>query len=425
MSIRVSFYQRTGQLLSGLLILLAVACVDLEDLTLRGAVDIIVVDGTINNLAEAQQIRLNRSTADRLTGRFGTLPITKAVVEVVVDSSLIIAAHETITGTYQLPGDFKGQVGHAYQLRFTLTDGTRYVSTQQIMQPVPPIDKITARFNPTALPAQLYDGTYNQYRGAHELTINWQDPASQHDYYRWDWILWEKQNWCRSCVQGEYAQYKPTGLRNQQGCYLTSNQLYEDCFSPPEITSPLYNYGGQDLYFVYDYRCRTQCWEILYGYAVNVFDDVYSNGGLIANRKVAQIPFYQPEGCLVEIRQSSLTTDAYRYFKLLQDQTQNTGGITDSPPAALAGNVHNATNAKETVAGYFTASMVSPMRYWIDRNDVTGRSPGLFDVLNGRSPIPEPDAAKFCIVAPPLRPPTALCVSSDSRTPYKPGGWRD
>lgn len=425
MSIRVSFYRRIGQLLSGILVSLTIACVDPEELTLRGTVDIIVVDGTINNLAEAQQIRLNRSTADRLTGRFGTLPITKAVVEVVVDSSLIVTAHETTTGTYQLPSDFKGQVGHAYQLRFTLKDGTQYVSTQQVMQSVPPIDKITARFNSTALPAELYDGTYNHYRGAHELTINWQDPANQHNYYRWDWILWEKQNWCRSCVQGEYAQYKPTGSKDRQDCYVSNGQLYEDCYSPPEITNPLYNYGGQNLYFVYDYLCRTQCWEILYGYSINVFDDANSNGGFITNRKTAQIPFYQPEGCLVEIRQSSLTTDAYRYFKLLQDQTQNSGGIADTPPMALAGNVHNAANSKEAVAGYFTTSMVSPMRYWIDRKDATGPYPGLFEALNGRPPVPEPDAARFCIAALPLRPPTALCVPSDSRTPYKPEGWKN
>ena len=53
--------------------ILTFACVDPEDLTLVGTVDVIVVDGTINNLAEPQIIRLNRSKADPLTGRFGTM----------------------------------------------------------------------------------------------------------------------------------------------------------------------------------------------------------------------------------------------------------------------------------------------------------------------------------------------------------------
>lgn len=47
-------------LLSGLLL----SCVDPEDLNLPGKVDIIVVDGTVTNLAEPQTIRLNRSKAD-------------------------------------------------------------------------------------------------------------------------------------------------------------------------------------------------------------------------------------------------------------------------------------------------------------------------------------------------------------------------
>ena len=406
--------------------LLLFGCVDPYEPEVKSTVDVIVVDGTITNLAEPQIIRLNRSKADSLTGRFGTLPITKAMIEVVVDSITVITCHETINGTYQLPGDFKGQVGHAYQLRFTFSDGTRYVSSQQVMQAVPPIDRIYARFNPTSLPAQLTNGTISRYRGAHEVFIDWQDPADQPNYYRWEWKLWEKQEWCRSCVQGEYAQYKFIG-GGLDNCFISGRELYEDCFYPPELQTPIYNYGGQNPYFVYDYTCRTQCWEIIYAYAIDVFDDRYSNGGFIKDRNVARIPFYQDHGCLIEMRQSSLTPDAHRYFKSFQDQTQNTGGVADTPPSAPVGNVRNQANSHENVVGYFTASAVSAARYWIDRKDAEEPSPGLFEALNGRLPTPEPDTAKpvFCITAPPLRPPTALCVPSDSRTPFKPVGWRD
>ncbi|WP_240543417.1 DUF4249 domain-containing protein [Spirosoma foliorum] len=404
-----------------LLIVIPLACVDPEDLSLFGTVDVLVVDGTINNLAEPQEILLNRSKADRLTGRFGSLPITKALVEVVVDSAQVIACHETVAGTYQLPGDFRGQIGHAYQLRITLSDGTHYLSTQQIMQSVPPIDAIKAQFNPTGLTTKV-NGIYP---AAHDISIDFKDPADQHNYYRWDWKLWEKQDWCKSCVQGEYAQYNIVGKGVGTNCYVGGNQLYEDCFSPPEITMPEYNYGGQNLYFVYDYNCRTQCWEILYSHAIDVFDDKFSNGGTMTGRRVAQIPFYQKEGCLVEIRQLALTADAYRFFLLFQQQTQNTGGLTDTPPSALVGNVRNIANAREKVVGYFTAAAASAKRYWIDRKDATGTYPGLFYAQNGRPPIPEPDAAKFCIAPLPLRPPKALCVPSNTKTPFKPDGWQE
>lgn len=397
------------------------------------------MDGTITNLVEPQIIRLNRSKADPVTGRFGTTPLTKATVEVVVDSSLFIACHETVDGSYQLPSDFRGQIGHAYQLRFASEDGTRYVSTQQILQPVPPISQVSATFNPIGIPQAIALDGY--YRAGHDLFVDLQDPINQHNYYRWDWTLWEKQEWCHSCKQGVYAVNNILPRVYRLGIYYVSgDSLYEDCFVPVN-----YQDAGQPAFhvdpYVYDYPCRTQCWEVLHNYDVNVFDDLYSNGGLIAHRKVAVIPYYTRQPCLVELRQLSLTPDAYRYYKLLQDQTQNAGGLADTPAAAPIGNVSNTANREEHIVGYFTASAASTFRYWLDRRDVTGLPMGatdpagpsslpgaeLFYALNLRQPLPEPTypPPKVQIWGGPSRPPTALCVPSGSRTPFKPEGWRD
>ncbi|MBC3788912.1 DUF4249 domain-containing protein [Spirosoma utsteinense] len=402
------------------------ACVDPFDQTLRGTVDIVVVDGTITNLAEPQLIRLNRSRADPVTGRFGTIPITKANVEVVIDSTQIIAAPETIDGTYRLPGNFRGQVGHAYQLRFTLSDGSRYESTQQIMPALVAIGRVYQRFNPASLPAQRSDGRPSLIRGASDVYVDWQDPATERNYYRWEWTLWEKQDWCRSCGFSYYLIWNPGN----------TNQLYEDCYTPPNTGGS--TLGASQAYFVNDYPCRTRCWEILYSYELNLFNDELSNGGRLTGRRVAQIPYYQDTGCLVEVRQSSLTQKAHAYFELLQQQTQNTGGLADSPPAIPIGNVRNVADGRETTVGFFTASAVAAERYWLDRRDATGQPPGLFRGMTGLYPSaenllvdPNDDRGK---PSPPasigvrnfqVRPPTAVCVSSDRRTPVKPEGWRD
>ncbi len=71
------------------------ACVDSLDLNLQATVDVIVIDGVITNLPEAQRIRLNRSQTDFLTSWFGFKPLTQALVEVPIDSSLVVTAHET------------------------------------------------------------------------------------------------------------------------------------------------------------------------------------------------------------------------------------------------------------------------------------------------------------------------------------------
>ena len=409
-------------------------CVDPEDLTLRGTVDIIVVDGAITNLAEPQIIRLNRSKADPLTGRFGTVPLTKATVEVVVDSLQIASCHETIDGSYQLPSDFRGQIGHTYQLRFTLADGTRYVSTQQMVPAVPPIEKIYAQFNPKSLSPAL-SGFYT---AGHDISVDVTDPVEQHNYYRWDWKLYEPQEFCRTCVNSFYSVFNPIEVFPTGGFYKSGTESFEDCFHPPyNPTKPI----SSDYKF--DYVCRTKCWEILYSYSLNLFDDQFTNGGLIAKRKVAAIPFYQHRPCLVEIRQGLSTKDAYRYYKLVQNQTKNTGGLADTPPTALIGNIHNVADPRETVIGYFATSVVSVIHQCLNRKDAVGRPFGasdpayvpqsageeLFFALNLRGPMLEPEpnnpGSYKIFVDNTSRPPTAICAPSESRTPFKPAGWRD
>ena len=395
----VSSFRLFLRLIWLVLVMGPLACVDPFNTTVSSSLNAIVVDGTINNLPVPQLVRLNQSIPDPSTGRFGSVPLTGAHVEVWVDSTTKVALVETDSGRYQAPDGFVGQVGHSYQLRFTLKDNTtRYESDQQLLQAVPPISKVYAQFNPTSLsPAEQLKGGY---AAAHDVLIDVKDPAETKNYYRWDWQLWERQEWCHTCVDGVYQIYRP------------DSTLLEDC-------AP-YNVSYPPSHYVFDYNCRTQCWDILKSSALNLFDDQVSNGGLITARRVAQIPLYSKAHCLVEIRQSSLTRKAFSYFKQFAEQTQNTGGLVDSPPVALIGNVRNITHPTEQVIGYFTASGISAVRYWLTRSDATGFAPGLFQAFNGRDPILEVGVQPNR-----YRPPLAVCVPSDSRTPIKPPGWQD
>ena len=430
--------------------IIPIACVDPVDSAPKATNDVLVVEGIITNLPEPQIIKLMRAQADRLTGQFRNLPITKASVEVVVDSIQHIVCHETLDGRYQLPSDFKGQVGHAYQLRFTLTDGSRYESTWQVMPAVSPIDKISVQFNPISLPV----GQLKGYRAAHDVFITSQDPLSEHNYYRWEWKLWERQNWCHSCRQGVYSTYKVLpNVYKDRDYFVRGNDLYEDCFSPPagKAAEEAPEVPKED--WIYDYPCRTPCWQIIYGYDIAVFDDQFTNGRLISRQRVAQIPFYNAAPGLVDVRQLSLTPDAYRYYKLFQEQTQHTGGLADTPPTALGGNVSKVDRPAIRAVGYFSASAVSLVHYWLNRRDAQGLSygatgpvdtlrptgsynnsgDGLFYALNLRQPNPEPpppylgvrEKAKVRIWPNADRPPLAPCLQNDNQTPFKPEGWKD
>ncbi|RRA98137.1 DUF4249 domain-containing protein [Larkinella rosea] len=370
-------------------------CVDPVESTIYSSLNVLVVDGTITDKAEPQLIRLSRSRADRLTGRFGYVPITKASVQIVVDSVDVVIAPETTDGRYQLPADFRGQVGHTYQLRFTLSDGTRYESTPELLQPVAPIRQVRALFNPTSLSATERLANF-YYPAAHDFYVDFTDPADQTNYYRWDWMDWEHQDWCRTCSQGLYQ------IRDAQGHFI------EDCVPA----------NSNFFTATFDYNCRTACWEILYSHDLVVFSDQNTNGNPVKGLRIGRVPLYSNDPCLVEIRQSSLTKKAYQFFNRLDEQTRALGGVADSQPALLVGNVHQVARQNEPVVGYFTVSSVSAVRYWLTRNDAIGMGPGLFVALNGRGPVDEPQSVQG-------RPPLAVCVPSDTRTPVKPQGWQD
>ncbi len=372
-----------------------VTCVNPIEPTINSSLNVLIVDGTITDKAETQVIRLNRSQADPLTGRFGYLPVTKANVQIIVDSLTVVTALETTDGRYQLPADFKGQVGHTYQLKFTLSDGSQYASTPEPLQPVVPLGLVRAQFNPTSLSGTERLNKF--YTAAHDFYVDFADPVNQTNFYRWDWIDWERQEWCRSCDRGELYQ-----IRDSQG------NLIEDCV----------NYNLNSSFSAYDYNCRTACWEIFYSHDLVLFSDQYSNGNPVKGLLIGRIPLYSKEHCLVEIRQSSLSKKAYDYLKRLHDETQNTGGVAGGQPALLVGNVQNVVRQDEPVVGFFTVSSVSSLRYWLTRSDATSIAPGLFQALNGHDPLNEPATSND-------RPPLAVCVSSETRTPFKPEGWRD
>lgn len=254
-----------------------ITCVDPAESTIKGSLNVLIVDGTITDAAEPQVIRINRSQTDRLTGHSGYSPVTKAIVELLINSSSVVVCTETADGVYELPSGFKGQVGHTYKLRFTLSDGEQYESIAESLPPVAPIARVRAQFNPASLAsAEQLNGVF---AAAHDFYVDFTDPADQANYYRWEWIDWERQDWCRSCHGGRYQ------ITDSQG------KLVDDCVNERITYAP------------FDYNCRTQCWEILHGNKLVLFKDDASNGRLVKSLRVAQIPLYSKEHCLVEIRQ--------------------------------------------------------------------------------------------------------------------------
>ncbi|UTA69635.1 DUF4249 domain-containing protein [Emticicia sp. 21SJ11W-3] len=358
------------------------ACVEPYDLNVQQERKILTIDATITDLAEEQSVKIIESYSAANT--VYAIPVAGAKVEIIVDNTERIPLTERSGGVYVLPLSFHTQVGRSYKLAFQRADGTRYESEVEKLGGIPAITNVYDEFKVDGIEASL--GT----EPAHYIYLDTEDPANEKNSYMWTWKLWEKQSICATCYGGRFFLNPSPGECKIEANYANAT---------------------------YDYNCNGDCWQIFYNKDLNVFSDVYSNGKPILGRLIAKIPYYAARGALIEIKQQSVSPNAFQYMKLLVNQVQNNGSLVDTPPAAIIGNVKNITNPDEAVAGFFMVTSVRAWRYWIGRENASGlaRPIGLL----GHTFIPEPSGPDL------TRPPLAPCLEGKYRTPSKPDGWID
>jgi hypothetical protein len=98
---------------------------------------------------------------------------------------------------------------------------------------------------------------------------------------------------------------------------------------------------------------------------VNVLADQLVNGNRIRSQPVFFAPYYARGQLFVEIRQLSLSREAYQFWQRFAEQQNRTGSIFDPLPATIAGNITNADDENDQALGFFGASAISRKRITI------------------------------------------------------------
>jgi hypothetical protein len=383
------------------------ACVEPYSVDFGAAQEYIVVDGVVTDMEGPQFITLSKTNPEAKnesseftqtiwTKGLSTLPLTKAKVKVIVNESQSYDLTEYEPGVYQLPLSFRGKVGESYQLQFQTEEGKSYESSGEKMLPVTPVKRAYDVFNPKGI-SKLSE-YYGDYTPSNDIYLDFDDPAAERNFYRWQWTLWEVQKTCATCNQGKYYLFD------------AENGVDGDCFK--DLTLKFNN--------VYDYTCEELCWDIFYSKDITIFSDIYTNGQTQKDKLVAQIPLFQSNPCMVSLQQNSLTPNAYRFLKLIQDQSVNSGTLADTPPAPIQGNVVNVNNKNELVIGFFTSSSVAEYRTMLWRKNINNAAVlnQLFKTIHNRDPIREERSAERPFI------PLAICKRNSSRTPFLPKDWK-
>lgn len=293
---------------------------------------------------------------------FGRSP-AQAAVSIRDDAGNSETLHYTANGYFNSSASgMRGMVGRSYVLSIVLPDGRRYESRPELLAPTPEIDTVYTQFEElTGL--QL---------GKHKVLLDVSDPQSEENYYRWTWAHYEVRTLCK--VTYEY----PLGMEG----------------GPPIRTA---------------WSCCDSCWTVARCEGcINISSDKLINGHKIVGQIVTEVPFFfnTLDPYFLLIQQQSLSKSAYLFWSKARSQLANSGGIFDTPPVPIQGNMYNVNDADEQVLGYFGASAIRFHPYFLNRFR-TGAPPN--------DHLPKEGPKRSC----------KPCEESYLTTAVRPIGWKD
>lgn len=337
--------------------------------------DIIFIDAYALTETGTSSVTINKTIFEN-QNTYKVVNVSNAIVKIEnTNTGEVVEFIEDISGTYGCPIDFAASSGEEWKLYVELEDGKIIESKPQIVTSPISIDNVRSEYSPEV----EFNAQFNKLVPGHRLSIDWQDPAGEENFYLWKYRAYEPLFVCKTCKNGilRNGECIPTGLN----------------WGPP----------------YYSYVCLPDCWQINYGKELSVFDDRLEDGAMIIDREIAILPFLRRPDILVEIQQLSLNKSAYDYFKVVNSQASESGGLNAPPPAPLLGNLFNPNDDTDLILGHFTAAGISTKRVFIERYQIV------------ESPLTYED--NIILESCPTCPTSAPCVESFSRTPIKPEGW--
>ncbi|WP_297336170.1 DUF4249 domain-containing protein [Algoriphagus sp.] len=312
------------------LFLISTACVDPFEVEIPGEEQLLTVEAVLTSEPGRQRVRLTRS--DRYGSVFEGLvrPVTGATVIVRDDLGQVSFLEEDSDerGSYFTESTFATEVGRSYTLQIQTSQGAVYSSFPEQVNAVPQINSVAVET--IRIPVE---GEENDRSGV-QILAEISDPAEENNFYFW---------------------------RNGPSVYVLETR--PDLFTPrPSDSNPSRDPQPKD--------CCITCFrsETVGNQGIFIANDDNFNGlttripvGFIEDDGLRFVNTYR-----VDLRQISISQEAYRFLRLVKQQTEISGSVFDPPPATIRSNMINLENPDEVVLGYFIAGAESVTRIYID-----------------------------------------------------------
>ncbi|WP_435353553.1 DUF4249 domain-containing protein [Emticicia sp. SJ17W-69] len=287
----------------------------------------LVVEGAINSGSGTTDISLSRTT--QLDSR-QTLHELGAIVKVEAEDKTFNLLSEKKEGHY-LANNLNLNINKKYRLYIKTKSGKEYLSDFVAVKNNPPIDSIS----------------WNREDDGVHLFVNTHDNTGNTRYYLWEYTeTWEHQADYKS-----YIKYEVSGPSN--------NKTYKVVYRNPDNN----NYFDSSMYFCWQNFTSAQ---LLIGTSIKLSQDAINLPiTFIPQTSVKLNALYS-----INVRQQSLTKEAYEFLDLMRKNTEMTGTIFDAQPSILYGNIHSISDPNEPVIGYVSICSIQEKRIFINPKQV-------------------------------------------------------
>ncbi|WP_026955302.1 DUF4249 domain-containing protein [Algoriphagus vanfongensis] len=310
------------------------ACVDPYEVEVGDGVQLLTVEGMITTDPGRHSIQLTRSDTYGSVFEGLVRPVSLATVVVRDDTGKVTYLEEDseVKGNYLTPEGFAAIAGRAYTLLIQLQNGKTYSSLPEVVaEPVPlgEIDYYSVTFP--------VEGELEPDSGV-RFVVDVEDPGNINNFYYWktENVMFELNASPELYMDRETRQPAPKDCCAV--CYLGEN------------------IGNRSMFIATD-------------------DDF--------NGLTSRIPaMFIPDDGLrfittfrMDLRQLTVSSEAYRFLRLVKQQTELSGSVFDPPPANIRGNMISLDDPDEVVLGYFMAAGESNRRIYLHGDELEYRQP--------------------------------------------------
>ena len=286
----------------------------------------LVVDGFINT-GNSAITTMVLSRSKNLSDTVSFIPELHASVSIESSSGSVYNLFDSVNNGRYSSTTLSLNPAEQYRINITTSDKFKYQSAYVTSKPTPAIDSLNWIQDPSSLGVTI--------------NVNTHDPANSTHYYRWDFM----ETWQHNSPD------------------IASWVLINGIITPLSAD------------YLNDPRQIHKCWTSAPATTINVANSLSLSQDIISQHPITFIPYNDVRLTVrysILVNQYAITQDAYNYWQLVQNNSQNLGTLFDLAPSQLNSNIQCISNPNTPVIGYISASTLQQQRIFITNAQVAG-----------------------------------------------------